>query len=169
MHPGHSSTGRRLQLPPQEQFEALQRPGPGMPVRRASSAISAARGSKARSPRASGPLGCGAPGIGAWRKPTCSTSRSPPPSISTALSRGSTSAHGRRRAPPVSPLSRLLHAAIQARQPPEVLLRSSRPLRRATRAELHRFYLFYTTKIIIVANWQKKASCRRLSRHTLLL
>ena len=40
------------------------------------------------------------------RKRTCSTSRLPPPSISTALLRGSTSAHGRRRAPPVSPPSR---------------------------------------------------------------
>src|SRR5438067_13504715 len=104
----------------------------------------------------------------AWSRPSCSTSRPPLPSISTAWSRGWTSAHGRRRASPVSPPSLLLTLASQARQPPDVLLRTSLPLRRAARAELHRFFLFSTTKIIIVANWQKKLCGRRLGRYTLL-
>jgi hypothetical protein len=43
-------------------------PGPGMPVRRASSALSSVRVSKGRSPRAYGRLGCGARGIGACPK-----------------------------------------------------------------------------------------------------
>ena len=50
-----------------------------------------------------------------------------------------------RRAPPVSPPSRLCTCCIPVRQPPEVPLRSSRPLRTATPAEPHHFRLFYTT------------------------
>jgi hypothetical protein len=142
---------------PKTSTRRSQRPGPGTPVRLACRAISGGLASKARSPKECVRLGCGARGIGACPRPTCSTSRPPLPSISTALSRGSTSAHGHRRAPPVSPPSLLLTLSSQARQPPDVLLRSSLPLHKATRAEPHRFRIFYTTKIIIVSNEQKRS------------
>src|SRR5262249_51842400 len=106
--------------------------------------------SKGRSPRGSVPLASDGPGMGAWQRPTCSTSPSPPRSISIGLWRGSTTAHGRRRAPPVSPPSRLPTRSSPVRPPLEVLLRSSRPLRTATPAEWHPFHLFYTTEIILV-------------------
>ena len=150
--PRPSSRGAGCGCRPKSSTRHWQRPGPGMPVRRASSAISSALASKARSPRECVRLGCGARGIGGCPRPTCSTSRPPLPSISTALSRGSTSAHGRRRAPPGSPPLLLLLLASQARQPPDVLRRSALPLRTATRAKPHRFCRFYTTKIIIVSN-----------------
>ncbi len=98
---------RSLHLPPQEQYEALQACGRGMPVPRANASMRAARESKGPSRRACGPSGCGGHAIGAWRKPTCSTSRRPRRSISTALWRGSTNARGHKRVPPVSPPSLL--------------------------------------------------------------
>ena len=45
-----------------------RRPGPGMRVRTGGNVITVARGSKGRSRKACGPLVCGAPGFGAWRK-----------------------------------------------------------------------------------------------------
>jgi hypothetical protein len=62
------------------------------------------------------------------------------------------SAHEPRRAPLALPPSLLLTLSSQARQPPEVFLRASLPLGTATCVELHRFCLFYTTKIIVVSN-----------------
>jgi transposase len=47
-------------------------------------------------------LGCGMPGIGAPPKPTCSTSRRPPRSLSIDSWPGSMSVRGRRRGPPGS-------------------------------------------------------------------
>src|SRR5215467_14535694 len=101
--------------------------------------------SKERCRRGCAPLGCVGPGIGVWRRPTCSTSPLPPRSISTVLSHGSTDSHGRTRAPPVSPPSRQSPRFSPTRQPPDVLLRFALPLRTATHAALHRLDLFYTT------------------------
>jgi len=76
-----------------------RRPGPGMPVRRGGNTTNAGRESKGRSRKGCGPLACGAPVVGAWRKPPYSTWPPLPRSIAIALSRGSTSARGPRRAP----------------------------------------------------------------------
>src|SRR5438874_1661150 len=77
----------------------------GLRARRVSSSTNSGLASKGRSPRGCAPLACAGPGIGVWRRPTCSTSPLPPLSISTASSHGSTDSHGRTRAPPVSPPS----------------------------------------------------------------
>jgi transposase len=87
-------TGRGYASRPRPSTRHWQRRRPGLRARKASNFISGGRVSKGRSPRGSVPLACAGPGIGAWRRPTCSTSRSPPRSILTALSHGSTSAHG---------------------------------------------------------------------------
>ena len=63
-YPGQQ-TGRRLRLPSQERLRRSRRPGPGLPVRRGSSAINVAPGSKGHSRRGCGPLACAGPGIGA--------------------------------------------------------------------------------------------------------
>ena len=64
-----------------------------MPARRAAASIKDGPASKGRSPRVCA-FGLRRTDIGAWRRPTCSTSPSPPRSISTALWRGSTTTHG---------------------------------------------------------------------------
>jgi transposase len=93
-------TGRSLHLPSQERFAALQAARAWYASEETGgSSITAVRGSKGRSHKGCGPLACGAPGFGAWRRPTYSTSRSRPRSISTGLWRGSTSARGPRHAP----------------------------------------------------------------------
>ena len=69
--------GRRVRLPPRRNMRRLKRPGPGMPVRRGSRAISGGPESKGRCPRACAALGCGAPDSGASRRPTYNTWRRP--------------------------------------------------------------------------------------------
>ena len=58
-----------------------------------------ARPLKGRSHRTCAPVGAVVPGLVDWPSPTCNMGRSPPPSLWTGLSPGSTSAHGRSRAP----------------------------------------------------------------------
>ena len=138
-------TGRRLRLPPQDQYEALQaaqtwsasEEGQQLYKRRAGIEGTLSQGVRA--------FGLRRTRYWAWRRPTCSTSRSLRPSISTAWSRGLTSAHGRRRAPPVSPPSRPSPRFSPTRQRPDVRLRCALPRRTAIHAVWHRSYLFYTT------------------------
>src|SRR5882724_1177399 len=158
--------GHRLPDVPRTSTRRWKRRRPGMPARRASSSISGGPGSKGRSPRGSAPLACDGPGIGAWRRPTCSTSRPPPPSISTVLSLGSTSAHGRRRASPVSPPSFLPTHSIQARQPPKVL---------ASPTQSHPYCIASLAHILYYKNnccsnlAEKQPRSRHLDKHTFRL
>ena len=122
-------------------------PRPGRRVKRVNGSTGAAQGAKARSPRGAALMGSAARGIGVSRKRTCSTSRPPRPSISTVLSRGWTSAPGRRRAPPVSPPSPQCSCSIPVRQQPESLVKSPLPLYPASLTESHPLCLFYTTEI----------------------
>jgi len=122
---------------------------PGMRVKRGNGSTGIAQGSKARSPREYARVDSAARGIGGFRKRTCSTSRPPRPSISTAWSRGSTSVPGRRRVPPVSPPSRQCTCCSPGRPPPERLVSSLLLLYPASRAEpqplsyfiLHKYFL----------------------------
>jgi hypothetical protein len=82
-----------------------RRPGPGRRGRTGGSVINGARGAKGRSRKGCGPAACGAPVSGAWRNPTGSISRPPPPSRSIGWWPGGRSVHGRRRAPRASPRS----------------------------------------------------------------
>jgi transposase len=71
-----TQAARTLTLHPQAgNLRRCKRRGHGMPVKRGSSGMSGAQGSKAPSPRACAPLGYDAPGIAGWRKYTCNTSR----------------------------------------------------------------------------------------------
>jgi hypothetical protein len=141
----------------------------GLLARRVSSSTSGGPASKGRSPREFVPLAYAGADMGAWRRPTCSTSRSPPRSISTALSRGSTSAHGPRRVPPALPLWRPQTRTIEARQPPDIRLRFSRPLHPASQAEGHHFDLFlYYISNFCIRLVENRSQGRRLSGHTFL-
>src|SRR5262245_10868551 len=132
-----------------------RQPEPGMGVRTGGNAINVARESKGRYRKAYGPSACDRPGIGVWRKPTCSTSRSPPPSISTALLHGSTLVRGPRRAPLVSP-PLLLPAPYPLGH---CLAKTPAALPADVRSWLDRKHIS-TTKIIYVVSSEKKAPIR---------
>lgn len=126
-----------------------RRPEPGMPVRKGGHATSVAPALKGPSPKGCGPLACGARGIGGCQRPTYSMSRPLLPSMSTALSPGSTSAHEPPPGPPASPRWRLPAACLQTP------FRSERPLdllRRVPGIGARTSELFSTTTIIHVVS-----------------
>ena len=135
---------RTLKLHPRPQAEALHAAQAWYAGDEGQRQYGRRAGSRARSPRGYA-LGLRRTRYRGSRKRTCSTSRLPRPSISTALSRGSTSAPGRRRAPPVSPPSRQRMCFMPVRQQPERLVRSLLLLYPASLAEPHPLCLFYTT------------------------
>ena len=102
--------------------------GCGMPVPRANASMRAARGSKGPSHRGCGPSGCGRPAFGASRKPTCSTSRRLPRSISTGLWPGSTSVHAPQRVPPVLQRWRLSARSLLGRRLTQTIADLPRPM-----------------------------------------
>jgi transposase len=97
--------GRRVGLPPQEQYKALRAAQTWYGSAEGQQAYKRRAGSKGRSRRACGDSGCGAPGTEGSKKPTCSTSRPPRRSMWIGSWHGSTSAHEPRHGPPASPRS----------------------------------------------------------------
>jgi hypothetical protein len=112
---------RSLQLSPREHYEALQAMRAWYASAEGKRQYARRAGIEGTLSKGCGPSGCGGHAIGASRRRTCSTSRRPPRSTSTARSPGSTSAHEPPPGPPASPRWRLPAACL--RRP----LRSERP------------------------------------------